>query len=395
MRNGFVNLIGGVVTVEISGPYPEQLLNRCLKQGMHIWDVSVMETEKIQFKVQLSNIHQLRRFLRKTDLTLRFKERQGLPFFIKQMKVRAGFVTGIAAFFIAFFLLSNMVWGYSIDGASPQVEKKLEEAIAELGVKRGEFSFSLPKPNEIQAYVTDRIDEATWVGVRKKGTNYQFEVVEQVRQSDPEIISPRHLVASKKAVIRSMFVEDGTAVKRTNDVVEKGDLLVSGFIGVEGAEQTIPAKASVVGEIWYTSTVSMPISQIYSSLTGEQKNKYQLKVGDVSIPFWNITAPDYESMETYRKESQYTIFGYRLPVQLIVDEHRETQHFERTYEKEEAFDVLKEQARLDLEQDLPEGADIIGEQVLHEAVENDTVSLKIHYQVLEEITQEKPIIQGD
>ncbi|MFS0786279.1 sporulation protein YqfD [Shouchella sp. 1P09AA] len=395
MRNGFVNLLGGVVTAELTGPYPEQMLNRCIKQGIHIWDVTVSETGSVQFKLQLKHVHRMRKFFRKTDLTLRFKEREGLPFLLKKMRVRAGFVTGIVAFIVGFILLSNIVWGYSIQGASPQVEQKLEEAIEELGVKRGEFIFHLPKPNVIQAYVTDRVDEATWIGVRRKGTNYEFEVVEQVRQVEPEILSPRHLVASKKAVIRSMFVEDGTAIKHTNDVVEKGDLLVSGFIGVEGNEQTIPAKASVKGEIWYTSTVSMPLTQTYRSLTGEQKNKYHLTVGNVSIPFWNFTAPKYDAHQTFRRESDYSILGYRLPFQITVDEQRETLQFEKTYEKAEAIEVLKNQAKFDLKQDLPDDAQIIGEQVLHETVESDKVSLTIHYQVLEEITQEKPIIQGD
>lgn len=112
MRNGFVNLIGGVVSVEIRGPYPEQLLNRCLKQGIHIWNVSVIETEKIQFKIQLRNIHQLRRFLRGTDLTLRFKERQGLPFFHEADESKSRFCNGDCCVFCC--VLSSLEYGVGV-----------------------------------------------------------------------------------------------------------------------------------------------------------------------------------------------------------------------------------------------------------------------------------------
>ncbi|UTW69946.1 sporulation protein YqfD [Anaerobacillus sp. HL2] len=34
------------------------------------------------------------------------------------------------------FVLSNMVWGVSIDGASPKVEHQLSQVVQELGIKR-------------------------------------------------------------------------------------------------------------------------------------------------------------------------------------------------------------------------------------------------------------------
>lgn len=88
-------------------------------------------------------------------------------------------------------------------------------------------------------------------------------------------------------------------------------------------------------------------------------------------------------------------FGYRLPIQFRTIDQRETLEFTRTYTKEEAVAVAKEEARRELREKIPEDAEIMSEHVLQEAVENDKVSLMIHYQVLEEIAREKPIIQGD
>ncbi|WP_054710362.1 sporulation protein YqfD [Bacillus sp. JCM 19041] len=192
-----------------------------------------------------------------------------------------------------------------------------------------------------------------------------------------------------------MFVEDGKAVKRTNDLVEKGDMLVSGFIGAEGKEQTVAAKASIIGEIWYTSSVTLPYENEFTTITGEQKNKRLIQIGNWDIPFWNFSKPDYETYEIFERETNFSIFGYRLPVQIRTVEQRETFGFSRTYTKDEAVEVAKKHAREELRGKLPDDAEIKTEHILQEHVENDTVSLKIHYQVLEEIAQEKPIIQGD
>ncbi len=72
-----------------------------------------------------------------------------------------------------------MVWNIDVEGASPQVEHELRQIVHEMGVKRGAFFFQLPNVERIQRDVTERIAGATWVGVRQKGTTYEFEVVEQ------------------------------------------------------------------------------------------------------------------------------------------------------------------------------------------------------------------------
>lgn len=395
MRNDFLKSFIGSVTVEVAGQYPERLLNACLKNDVHVWNVRHAGNDKIQFDVALSDIAKIRVLFRHSGCKTTFTKRSGLPFFMKKVKIRAGFAIGMVAFFMLMLSSSSMVWGIHIKGASPHVEQELREVIDEIGIRRGAFQFKLPQPDEVQRIVTEHIDEATWIGVRKKGTTFEFEVVEQVRQEAPELLSPRHLVAAKKAVIHKIFVEDGKAVKKTNDFVEEGELLVSGFIGAEGKEQTVAAKASVIGEIWYTSSVTVPLENTFASLTGEQQSKRMLVLGDIELPFWNIKEPDYETYETFERETEWSLFGYRLPIQFRTIEQRETLEFTRTYTKEEAVAVAKEEARRELREKIPEDAEIMAEHVLQEAVENDKVSLMIHYQVLEEIAREKPIIQGD
>ncbi|WP_059102661.1 sporulation protein YqfD [Shouchella shacheensis] len=395
MRNDYLVGMQGYVRVEIEGRYPEQVLNACMKQNIHIWNVSHVEANKLRFYVQLKAVKELKPILKQTECKVRFKERRGVPFFLRKMGTRSGFAVGLLLFLGLMLMAANMVWGIQVKGASPSVEEELRKHVDEMGIKPGAFRFSLPAPDEVQRLITEEIDEATWIGVRKKGTTFEFEVVEQVRQEREELLSPRDLVASKKAVIQQMFVEDGHAVKNQNDFVEKGDVLVSGHIGREGHEQTVAAKATVIGEVWYTSTVSVPFENTFTSMTGEQKTKRMLSVGGFDLPFWGFRDPGYEESETFESETDAHLFGYRLPLQLKKAEERETLSFTRTYTEEEAINVAKERAREELKGKLPDDAEIKSEHILQEAVEHDKVQVRIHYQVLEEITEEKPIIQGD
>ena len=77
--------------------------------------------------------------------------------------------------------------------------------------------------------------------------------------------------------------------------------------------------------------------------------------------------------------------SWKLPVSLVHDTHREKEMETRIYSKEEAIDVAKKMARLDIKNRLPEDAKIMGENVLHQSVDNGKVTISIHFQVIENI----------
>ncbi|GAE26975.1 stage IV sporulation protein [Halalkalibacter wakoensis JCM 9140] len=399
MKNNWTNHLHGYVRVRIDGDYPETFLNRCIKEGISIWQIKKIGDKRIVCYMDVNDAKRIRPLLRMTHCKVTFIQRNGLPFLVKRILARSGFVGGLAAFLVIMFILSNMVWGVEIKGASPQVEHELRQVVTEMGIKRGAFQFSLPSVELIQRDVTELVQGATWVGVRQKGTTFEFEVVEQQLPEEAERYSPRHLVSTKKAIIRKIFVEHGQALVKPNDFVEKGDRLVSGYIGKDEAEdeekELVPAQAVVLGEIWYKSQVEVPLDTLFTTLTGEAKSKHYVSIYGFDLPIWGFGNIHFEQTTESLHERPFKFFKWSLPISYKRNDFLETQQYERTYTKEEAVKAGRERGRQDLMKHLPKDAEIIGEKVLHEAVENGKVNLRIHYQVIEDITSEQPIIQGD
>ena len=52
-------------------------------------------------------------------------------------------------------------------------------------------------------------------------------------------------------------------------------------------------------------------------------------------------------------------------------------------------------AREDIKSRLDEDASIKGEKVLHQSIDNGKVKLSVHFQIIENIAQGQPIIQGE
>ncbi len=395
MKNKWMNFIFGYVRMRIDGPYIERFLNRCIQNKVYIWNIKRVGQTRITCYISLEDVNKLRPLLRMTGCKVRFISRRGIPFILKRMVTRSGFVAGIVTFAAILLLLSNIVWNIEIKGATPKVENQLAQVVNEMGIKRGKFLFMLPNVEDIQKEVTDRVEGATWVGVRLNGTTFQFEVVEQVLPEEKERLNPRHLVAKKKAVIHDLFVEQGQTQVKPNDFVNVGDLLVSGFIGKEGKTEIVPAKAVVLGEIWYKSNVSISLKNEFETLTGEKKTHHYISIFNFDIPVWGFKKPEFAEYETFERKREFRLLKWTIPVQYKEREHFEKFRFEREYTEDEAIAVGKEMSRRELEDKLEDGSEILGEKVWQQTIENGKVNLTIHYKVIEDITSEQPIIQGD
>lgn len=395
MKNLWVQFIYGYAKMRIDGKYAERFLNRCIENQITIWHIQRITQERMICYIALRDINKIRKLLKMTNCHVTFIGRYGLPFLMKKIRTRTGFIVGLAAFLFLILTLSNIVWNIEIEGASPEIEHQLQKAITDLGIKKGKFLFLLPSVEEIQKQVTDKVENATWIGVRLNGTTLEFEVVEQTLPEKQELLSPRHLVAKKKAVIYDLFVEQGQPIVKPNDFVREGDLLVSGFIGKEGQIETVPAKGKVYGEIWYTSNVSIPLTSLFETLTGERIKRHYLTFYSFDVPIWGFKNHSYDSFEQIEKNYRIKIFKWELPVEYKYVEWLEKEEIKREYKEEEAISIAKEMARQELLKKVPKDAKIKGEKILHESIDNGKVELKIHYQVIENIAIEQPIIQGD
>lgn len=395
MANFWTQFFQGYVRVQIKGKHPERFINRCLQEKIAIWHITQTKKDTLYCSMAYQDIVHIQPHVQHAECTLTIKKRTGFPFVMETVKQRIGFAIGLICFFSMLILLSNIVWSIEIKGASPQIENNVKKAVAEMGIKRGVFQFTLPSVELIQRDITERVEGATWIGVRQKGTAYEFEVVEQQVPKETETVKPRHLIATKKAVIHSIFVERGEAKVKQNDFVQKGDLLVSGMIGKEGEETIVPAQAVVLGEIWYKSSVSIPLETLFTTLTGNRHSTHYVSVGSMKIPIWGFKRKNYTTSKTSDHHVPIKLFHWTLPITYSRVDYFESSQFLRINTEEEAVLAAKERARFDLMKHLPKQAKILDEKVLHESVHNGKVNVQIHYQVLEDITSAQPITQGE
>jgi similar to stage IV sporulation protein len=385
------NHLKGYVRVEIIGQDSSSFINTCIQSGISIWDIQPLDNNRALVSISVTDIQKARGILKENKLKIRIKEKKGTPFLLKRMWKRNGFILGMLSFIFLLFLLSNMIWNINVTGANPKTEYELRKAAVELGVTKGKFIFLLPNVREIQRDLTEKMDNVTWIGVTQHGTSYRFEVVEKEIPEAKQVTGPRHLVATKEAVIHSVFVEKGQPIVGVNDYVKKGSLLVSGLIGKEKKPQLVSAKGEIWGEVWYQTEVEVPLNTSFQTYTGKYKNRHYVSLFGLNVPVYGFSEGEFKDKTETLNESPLYLAKWKMPFSYIKKEIRETDGVKRSYSKAEAIEVGKKMAKKELSKKLPEDAKINGEKVWQQNVSNGKVKLTMLYQVIENIASAQPI----
>ncbi|MDR7072792.1 sporulation protein YqfD [Fictibacillus barbaricus] len=391
MKNKWSHNLKGNIRVEIIGQESSAFINSCLASGIQIWDIQPLENERVLASLSVVDFQNVRKLLKEKKLKIRIKEKNGTPFLLRKIWKRNGFLIGMISFIVILFLLSNMIWNINVTGANPKTEYQLKKAAVELGITKGKLIFLLPNVREIQRQLTEKMENVTWIGVTRHGTTYRFEVVQKEIPKEKPITGPSHLVATKKALIHSMFVEKGQPVIAVNDYVQKGSLLVSGFIGKEKKTKLVSAKGKVYGEVWYETKVSVPLSTSFQTYTGKYKNRHYLSLFGLDIPVYGFSEGEFKTKTEIINETPLYLAKWKTPFSYLKKEIRETDGVKRSYTKKEAIAVGKKMAKKELLKKIPADAKINGEKVLLQNESNGKVTLTMLYQVIENIASVQPI----
>ncbi|MCM2531600.1 sporulation protein YqfD [Neobacillus pocheonensis] len=391
MKNQWIEFLYGRVTVKVSGRGIERFLNVLTRNGLHIWNVKRHGTDTITFKMRLKDAKNIRHFARKSECSISFLQRSGVPFLVKRLLKNSGFLAGAAVFFLLILFLSNVIWGIDIKGAKPATEYQIRKELDKMGVKIGKVQFFVDNVEAIQKKLTNNIADLTWVGVELRGTTYHFQVVEKNEPKKPELLSPRNLVAKKKATIVRMNIHVGQMVVDKNDQVQPGQLLVSGEIGQEGQTQLVPAEGEVWGETWYTSHVELPLKTNFNVFNGKEEQKYYIEMGKFDIPIWGFGKSKFKESETEKIVHKIHFLKWDLPISYVNKTIREREEITRTYTNKEAEQIALEMAKKEIKTHLDEDAIIKDEKILHKAIKNGKVMLDIHFKIIENIAVGQPI----
>ncbi|QZA32240.1 sporulation protein YqfD [Hydrogenibacillus sp. N12] len=361
--------------------------------ALPLWDVRESE-DGLRIVVRAGDVKKLRRPAREAGVRVRIAGRRGGAFWISGLLRRPGIIAGVFLFFALLAVLSNLIWFVDVAGVTGEEAEAVREAAAALGLKPGRPASHLPEPAAIERALKARLPWAAWVGVERTGVRVTITAVPHTVREKDAVPPPRHLVADRKAVIVDYVVARGRPVVRRGEVVEPGQVLVSGLIGPPDRALAVAADGKVYGEVWYDVQVTVTRKRALFTTREPERLAVAVALGGRRFPLYGKPPASGDVLVDRRR--WHLAFGpWSLPVALEIDRFRPLARETIDISEEAALQEALQAARAELYRRGRDVQEIRAETVLQRVIEDDKVYVSVHYGVVEDIARPAPIDAAD
>jgi len=223
-------LLFGYVRIEVEGYYIERFINICTNNKILIWNLKREKGVKLYLNIGINDFRKLSTIARKTNCKIKILRKKGIPFLLNRYKKRKIFAIFLILVMLIIFISSKYIWNVNISVKDDLQLENIEEDIKLLGISKGVKKDEIDTDKVINELRLKR-DDIAWVGIDIEGTTVKINIVKADKA--PNIVNNSdycNIVASKSGVIQKIIAQNGTAVVKVGDTVQKGDILIAGYM---------------------------------------------------------------------------------------------------------------------------------------------------------------------
>ncbi len=382
------NRLRGYVVITADGFFLERFLNICTRRGVFLWNVRRTGNERIRACVGIRDFFRLRPIAHKTRTRVSISRRCGLPFLLHRYRRRRAAAVGIALFCAILWFCSAHVMGIDICGNERIPTETVTSALRSFGVYRGAAIGKIDR-REVQNKMMTELDDIAWVGVNIKGSRVYVEIKERlatVRNTDANV--PCNIVAAKDGIVRLMDIKEGQSVAGVGDMVEKGDLLVSGVVdsNSEGMRY-VHSFGGVYAATSYKKEREYPLEYTEKIYTGKTAKRYSAEIFGKQIPLMPGKGVPFENSDTAE-----SVRNLPIPNTAVhCTEYAEYTPEKRVRSVEQAVSAGRDELFAELDGEIPGGAEVKNKNVSFRVTESRSAAVTVEYECIEDIALQTPI----
>lgn len=383
----------GYIAIEIEGLSLEKFMNITVLDGIYMWDLKRTSPTTLIACIGIKDFKRIRQIQKKVRCRISIVDKRGLPFVIHRLKRRKGFITGLFMFLVLIYVISSFIWVVEIEGLEHIEEELIRHKLNELGINRGVFKGTIDV-SHIENRMMIEIPDISWISIELRGTKAVVRLVETVKPPDIlDIDKPCNIVASKAGIIHKMIVLEGYPIVKEGDMVEAGELLVSGI--ADYADTTgiryVHAMGNILARTWYEVNVETCINDFRYEKTGKIVKCKYIKLGDYIMDFIVEPIP----FDKYEVKEQSELFfgeGKFIPLELLVREYHELEPLSYEVAVKKAKEEAQALVSTQIEQSIPDDGKIIDKTYKYDIIERERIKCTAYIEVLEDIGREEEII---
>ena len=348
--NKLINYLRGTARVEVTGMFPERVVNLCAQNRVEFWAVDWADEGIVRMTVRSEGVEAVGGFAERVDCCLKVIWQRGMPQFFSLFRQRYGFLAGMAAALLTVAILSGFILRIEITGNERVDDAVILQQLQRYGVRLGRYGPALDRRQIEQEILLENRDLA-WMTINLNGTLAEVQVLET--KPEPKRVDESgfyHIVAKADGIITGIEPEQGDALVVKGDTVVKGDVLISGTVTMEPPKYSdLPnryyqthARGRVWARTWRQITAVFPLETQIKQWTGREKRSVAINFFGTRMEFCgNSSISDglCDKITSVRRAALPG--GLELPVFLVSELYREYTLKTVCVERDAAIDLMK------------------------------------------------------
>lgn len=310
-------------------------------------------------------------------------KRTGKAYLIHLYKTKKIFLYSIIFAFLVIILLTNIIFSVRIVETDKEIKDMILTDLRENGITRFRFKVSYKRKEAIREKILEKEkDYLEWLEIEEIGTMYQVKVIRRINNPKEEELKPRSIVAKKKGRITRIEADYGEVTTKKNDVVDKGDTLISGLIkNKEEIKTKVAARGKVYAEVWYQVNLNLPTIYQEEIKTGNKKNTLEIIFLDKNIFISEL----FKYNNSISKET--VLYNNPIiPFRISFTKKEEIKLKQVAYQEDKTLKKIKKLAVDKLKQRIGNDIKILAINVLKKKTSADKIEVELFFKVEEDIT---------
>ena len=310
-------------------------------------------------------------------------KRTGKAYLIHLYKTKKIFLYSIIFAFLVIILLTNIIFSVRVVETDKEIKDMILTDLRENGITRFRFKVSYKRKEVIREKILEKEkDYLEWLEIEEVGTMYQVKVIRRINNPKEEELKPRSIVAKKKGRITRIEADYGEVTTKKNDVVDKGDTLISGLIkNKEEIKTKVAARGKVYAEVWYQVNLNLPTIYQEEIKTGNKKNTLEIIFLDKNIFISEL----FKYNNSISKET--VLYNNPIiPFRISFTKKEEIKLKQVAYQEDKTLKKIKKLAVDKLKQRIGNDIKILSINVLKKKASADKIEVELFFKVEEDIT---------
>lgn len=350
----------------------KRFINKCNSYNIELYNIKYIDKDNIIVKIKKDDFDNIKIYNYYSNIEIYNKV--GIDYYIYKINKLKYFILCFVIMIICMFLVSNIILKINVIHSNKKVRELVYSELYDNGIKIFSIKKDFNKLENIKNKILENNrDKLEWISITNIGMTYVVRVEERIIDNIKNEHDYCNVVATKEGIVTNIFSDKGDILVNVNDIVRKGDILITGNLIVnEETKNYTCASGKVMAKVWYTTNISLKREYLKKEYTGKKRINFYIN-------------------HKVLRNNKYCKFDKKYIINTkYIKVYKELEYKEKKYKYNELDSVNKALLEIDnkFKNKLGDKGEIIGKKILNKNINNEEINIDVFVITLEDISKQ-------